>query len=52
MSTSGTTTAAPIFELVRFVDGRPVPYRPYTGGCTSCCGAELAAAAPTRSCCH
>jgi|GEM_PF-3521195 len=49
MSSTTLTSTTAVFELVRYVDGKAVPYTPYRSDCAGCC-APVAAVA-TRSCC-
>lgn len=43
-----TTT---VFQLIRWVDGRPTAYRPYTSDCAGCCAPAEATQPARRSCC-
>ena len=49
MSSTTLTSTTAVFELVRYVDGKAVPYTPYRSDCAGCCTPTAAVA--TRSCC-
>jgi hypothetical protein len=50
MSTNLQANSTAVFELVRFVDGRAVPYQPYRSDCSGCCSTS-AATESSGSCC-
>lgn len=46
-----TVETTTVFELIRWVDGRPTAYVPYGSNCAGCCAAPEATQPARRSCC-
>lgn len=50
-ATAMTVETTTVFELIRWVDGRPTSYTPYASNCSGCCGPAEAPRTAPRSCC-